>query len=212
MSKSKPTKFIDWNDLEDRPESKRVKSEPTIKPIQTEYKGYLFRSRLEARWAVFLDAMSVNWEYEKEGYELESGWYLPDFWLPDLDLWLEIKPDDPSDKELQLAEELACGTCKPIAIASGLPGEDMNLYCADCDEGGGGEMWQGESLWVFNLSKNLIAIRPERAYRKDREFLSPCSYETSRGLCGGSDEYYELSNPHFYSAKRARFEHNPDNF
>lgn len=25
--------------------------------IQTEYNGYLFRSRLEARWAVFFDAL-----------------------------------------------------------------------------------------------------------------------------------------------------------
>ena len=39
-----------------------------MKAIQTEYKGYLFRSRLEARWAVFFDACGVDWEYEPEGY------------------------------------------------------------------------------------------------------------------------------------------------
>ena len=53
-----------------------------IKPIQTEYKGYLFRSRLEARWAVFFDACGVDWEYEPEGYDLGNGiHYLPDFLL-----------------------------------------------------------------------------------------------------------------------------------
>lgn len=53
-----------------------------IKPIQTEYKGYLFRSRLEARWAVFFDACGVDWEYEPEGYDLGNGlMYLPDFLL-----------------------------------------------------------------------------------------------------------------------------------
>ena len=31
-----------------------------LKPIDTEYKGYRFRSRLEARWAVFFDAMEVQ--------------------------------------------------------------------------------------------------------------------------------------------------------
>ena len=41
-----------------------------MKVIQTEYKGYLFRSRLEARWAVFFDACGVDWEYEPEGYDL----------------------------------------------------------------------------------------------------------------------------------------------
>ena len=51
-----------------------------MKAIQTEYKGYLFRSRLEARWAVFFDACGVRWEYEPEGYDLGDGiYYLPDF-------------------------------------------------------------------------------------------------------------------------------------
>ena len=51
-----------------------------IKPIETIYKGYRFRSRLEARWAVFFDALGVKWEYEPEGFELPSGKrYLPDF-------------------------------------------------------------------------------------------------------------------------------------
>ncbi|HEF5705400.1 hypothetical protein [Bacillus cereus group sp. BfR-BA-01423] len=51
-----------------------------IKPIETIYKGYRFRSRLEARWAVFFDALGIEWKYENEGYDLgEYGWYLPDF-------------------------------------------------------------------------------------------------------------------------------------
>ena len=51
-----------------------------IKAIQTRYKGYHFRSRLEARWAVFFDALGLEWEYEPEGFDLgEAGWYLPDF-------------------------------------------------------------------------------------------------------------------------------------
>lgn len=56
-----------------------------IKAIQTEYRGYLFRSRLEARWAVFFDACGVEWEYEPEGYDLGHGvYYLPDFLLRDV--------------------------------------------------------------------------------------------------------------------------------
>ena len=35
-----------------------------IKPIETIYKGYRFRSRLEARWAVFFDALGIEYEYE----------------------------------------------------------------------------------------------------------------------------------------------------
>lgn len=69
-----------------------------MKPIQTEYKGYLFRSRLEARWAVFFDACHVRWEYEPQGYVLDNGmYYLPDFLLHGVDgrggpdLYVEVK-------------------------------------------------------------------------------------------------------------------------
>ena len=51
-----------------------------MKAIETHYNGYRFRSRLEARWAVFFDALGVSYEYEPEGFELDDGtWYLPDF-------------------------------------------------------------------------------------------------------------------------------------
>ncbi|MFI7073497.1 hypothetical protein [Micromonospora sediminicola] len=70
-------------------------STPDIKPIETRYAGCRFRSRLEARWAVFFDALNIEWEYEPQGYELPSGQvYLPDFWLPALNLHAEVKGDE----------------------------------------------------------------------------------------------------------------------
>lgn len=75
-----------------------------IKAIETIYNGYRFRSRLEARWAVFFDALGINYEYEPEGFELPSGKrYLPDFKVKcygtrggfsekdPFDLWIEVK-------------------------------------------------------------------------------------------------------------------------
>ena len=61
-----------------------------IKAIETTYKGYRFRSRLEARWAVFFDTLGIPWKYENEGYQKEidtdlgtkTKRYLPDFFLP----------------------------------------------------------------------------------------------------------------------------------
>jgi len=56
-----------------------------IKPIETVYDGYRFRSRLEAKWACFFDAAKIRYVYELEGYELGEGKrYLPDFYLPDV--------------------------------------------------------------------------------------------------------------------------------
>jgi hypothetical protein len=64
----------------------------TLTPIQTRYRGYLFRSRLEARWAVFMDAVGIPYEYEAQGFDLNGIRYLPDFWLPMQRAFLEIKP------------------------------------------------------------------------------------------------------------------------
>jgi hypothetical protein len=101
-----------------------------IKPIETRYKGYRFRSRLEARWAVFFDALGVKWEYEPEGYDLgEAGWYLPDFWLPDFDCWIEIKSDKnkATDAENKKCAHLAVmsgkfvymfGQCAPVCFSN----------------------------------------------------------------------------------------------
>lgn len=63
-----------------------------IKPIETYYNGYRFRSRLEARWAVFFDAMGIKYEYEPEGFVMSDGTtYLPDFYLPESKQYFEVK-------------------------------------------------------------------------------------------------------------------------
>lgn len=72
-----------------------------IKPIQTKYKNQIFRSRLEARWAVFFDYMNVGYRYEGEGYEAGGIKYLPDFYIPDHKLYIEVKPLFPPKKELK---------------------------------------------------------------------------------------------------------------
>jgi hypothetical protein len=81
----------------------------TIKAIETAYNGYRFRSRLEARWAVFFDTLGVRYEYEKQGFDLgEAGYYLPDFWLPEEKFWVEIKPPPiPERKTIYLAGKMS---------------------------------------------------------------------------------------------------------
>lgn len=81
----------------------------SIKAIETRYAGCHFRSRLEARWAVFFDSLGITWEYEPQGFELPSGRYLPDFWLPELSTWYEVKGTEPNDIECRLMFELAFG-------------------------------------------------------------------------------------------------------
>lgn len=129
---------------------------PGILPIETLYRGYRFRSRLEARWAVFFDVAGIPWQYEVEGFDLSSVqaptdvkglwfhelgerghltykdivrmkqaevvnegpdegssmWYLPDFYLPEQDAWVEVKGSEPSLRERRLMERLVWATRK----------------------------------------------------------------------------------------------------
>lgn len=70
----------------------RASRAPKPKAMEVSYSGRIFRSRLEARWAVFLDLLDVNWDYEPFFYLVgEELFYLADFYLPDQQLWLEVK-------------------------------------------------------------------------------------------------------------------------
>lgn len=110
-----------------------------IKAIETHYKGYHFRSRLEARWAVFFDALGVWYEYEMEGYDLgKAGWYLPDFWLPRQEIIVEVKPlllgggypnwPDSTKQEALVHGLPESGLYHQMAILCGTPGPEEDCY------------------------------------------------------------------------------------
>ena len=106
----------------------------TIKAIETQYKGYRGRSRLEARWAVFFDALGVKWEYEKEGFDCgEYGYYLPDFYLPECPLWIEVKGQKPTDNEESKAWKVSDGPDTPNLIVGEL-GAVWHTYYGTADE------------------------------------------------------------------------------
>lgn len=113
-----------------------------IKPIPTHYKGYEFRSRLEARWAVFFEYLRCRWSYETEGFILPSGrYYLPDFKVmchglrgefhknPFI-LWIEVKgtgnmtPDD----AWKIKEFAGNNFANPILVLNEIPDPDTYPY------------------------------------------------------------------------------------
>lgn len=91
-----------------------------LKAIETRYNNYRFRSRLEARWAIWLDTLGIKYEYEKEGYDFgDDGWYLPDFWLSELQCWLEIKGTTATHEESNKAFLLAERSGYPVILCAG---------------------------------------------------------------------------------------------
>jgi len=121
---------------------------PAIRALPTHYKGVTFRSRLEARWAVFFDQLGIRWEYEPEGFNLPSGRnYLPDFYLPDHTVfggnpgcWVEVKP---KQEGFSKAIELARASDKPLWMAAGNPGSSSWFWIPDQSAKGCGEVQIG---------------------------------------------------------------------
>lgn len=75
-----------------------------MRPIETTYRSVTFRSRLEARWAVFFDELDIKWRYECCTYDLPKlGQYTPDFVLGQDQCFAEVKP-----VELTLLEVAKC--------------------------------------------------------------------------------------------------------
>lgn len=113
-----------------------------IKAIETVYNGYRFRSRLEARWAVFFDTLGIKYEYEPEGFQLPSGkMYLPDFRVKcwgcrgdiydkPFDLYIEVKgrmTQYDADRIKEFSRANANDECSkivhPVLVVSSIPGE-----------------------------------------------------------------------------------------
>lgn len=92
-----------------------------MNPIETEYNNRRYRSRTEARWAVFLTNLGIPFDYEKEGYDLNGTWYLPDFWIPTWDMFIEVKGDDPTWNEEKKCVLLARQSGKNVMLCTGAP-------------------------------------------------------------------------------------------
>lgn len=197
-----------------------------IKAIETEYNGYKFRSRLEARWAVFFDALGVEYEYEPEGFELHSGkWYLPDFRLKcygtrgycgkdPFDLYIEVKPQgrmtqEDADKIIEFAnmpwdengawDETKEAESNQILIVGNIPA----LGCSsDSASLGAYEGMNGVRICPFNYE--LIDGDYFAAY--------PAATNGKFYLWGDDSNYINISDidiveSAYNAARQARFEH-----
>ena len=186
----------------------------TIKAIETHYNGYRFRSRLEARWAVFLDELRLEYGYESEGFELPGGErYLPDFWVPYWGAWVEIKrlPEDATDYRtselwgwIRKASLLSAAADTPVVLVSGSPG--VGDYSAVLLRG---EDLHGHGDFAACLRCGAVCVvgRVFEGADEDACLLGP---RAQPGVRCGHEGPWPLGDTHvdlaLKAARRARFE------
>ena len=83
------------------------------------YGGYEMRSHSETRWAAMMDAMGVAWVYEPQTVVTRHGGYMPDFFLPAVGAFVEVKGPTPSQGEREKAWDTQQVTGFPVAFAYG---------------------------------------------------------------------------------------------
>lgn len=191
-----------------------------MKPIDTLWNGSLFRSRLEARWAVFFNELGIKYEYEPEGFKLSTGkLYLPDFYIPYQGWWVEIKPSINVLKECAIAmDAFASDLClqnsrqaTAVVLIVGTPGEETILAHSLPPAKSG--WWEG----MFLEAIDSYGVEPRR-----ERVLSLVDIAVSRAIIGeisklpSKDQIrirkaldFDLTGVHrgYASARSARFEY-----
>ena len=120
---------------------------PTIKAIETHFANYRFRSRLEARWAVFFSALGLQWEYEPEGFVLADGTpYLPDFRVTSpqgMVTWYEVKPKGGAEgSKMEAFKESHRSDSSPIGCDPDPRNEDYRPLSFVTLEGDPWDVWE----------------------------------------------------------------------
>lgn len=191
-----------------------------IKAIDTPYNGHLFRSRLEARHAVYFDALNVRWEYESEGYELGQGErYLPDFYLTEYRMFAEVKPVPFTYKEHSKCKRLAVQTQKIVIELVGLPNTNYKdiivpsqyYSCSKCGKIEAYD-WDGKRIYCSCRATHIINNKVDVVdgfllFSSDKQSYKPIYYGNIR------DSYTEdwRIEEAVDKARKARFEFNHKN-
>ena len=121
-----------------------------IKAIETLWQGVYYRSRLETRWGIFFRSIGLPANYEMQGWELAPNIrYLPDFHLPTIPAYVEVKPEHISEEEelrLTFIRGLWADTNKgALWILRGQPGiGTYALYCST---------WPDEQVYFMRCRK-----------------------------------------------------------
>jgi hypothetical protein len=102
-------------------ELKRMTKEYDIEAKPVTFRDTTFRSTTEARWASVFHELGLVYEYERLSCVLSREViYTPDFWLRQLSMYVEIKPE-PKFCDWPVYKAFAVAENTPILVIAGNP-------------------------------------------------------------------------------------------
>lgn len=134
------------------------------------HEGYLMRSYAEVRWSKIMDALGISWTYEQGAVTTEHGMYLPDFYLKNACVTLEVKGAAPSFVELEKAQDASIQLGMPVVIAYGDPATHglsvINAYLM---------VIYGKTRVGFSLSELAEQVRTHSDHSIWAELMKVCA-------------------------------------
>lgn len=139
----------------------------------------------------FFDAVGIKFWYEPEGYELADGSrYLPDFYLPQVKVYAEVKPDSLTPPEMDKCAALAVESKRDIVLLVGPP--DFRLYDV---------IFIGDGFPTFTDCLLDIDFHARKYYEIEQRLF--CSVHTGFSCEADFSESYKRA---VYASRNARFE------
>lgn len=106
----------------------------------TTYGNNTYMSRLEARWANFLDTLGIPFQYKPKHFfisdpegKTQGLWYAPDFWLPVQNHWLDVHGLPLSEFEENRICRFIVEEDAPVLVVGTIP--KVHPYRSDCEVG-----------------------------------------------------------------------------
>lgn len=145
-----------------------------MRAIETEWFGYRFRSRLEARWAVFFESLGWKWRYEHEGFVIGGGVK----WLPDFEIetpngygfYVEVKGDPDAFREPAFIEALNYGR-GPVGFLNSARAFFEDMYTPGCEVNHRGVLLLGDVPRPDRAF--LLPVLTQHHYGVDAVWLAP---------------------------------------
>ncbi|AUR96791.1 restriction endonuclease [Vibrio phage 1.232.O._10N.261.51.E11] len=95
-------------------------------------KDMRFRSKTEAMWAALISETGYICEYEPNTFKTPLGWYCPDFYLPEVSMYIEVKGEEPTASESEKLIDVQTKTGCHVAFLIGMPETDSIGFMNCC--------------------------------------------------------------------------------
>lgn len=125
-----------------------------MKAIPTIYNGIELKSRFEANVAYLFSQLSLKWQYEPTSFLLpECGLhYMPDFYLPQVSLWTEVRGYELEGVDLRIVEFASM-------IYTGKMGDQDYLLIKSTDYGEETPFYENEERYGVRQSIEVAAAK-----------------------------------------------------